>query len=30
MGNYYDSFDCQIQCEEYYTEELFLEDEFEE
>ena len=30
MGNYYDSFDCQIQCEEYYKEEFFLEDDFEE
>jgi hypothetical protein len=31
MGNYYDSFDCQIQCEEYYAEEFFFdEDECEE
>ena len=19
MGNYFDSFDCQVQCEEFYT-----------
>ena len=30
MGDYFDSFDCQVQCEEYYTEKFFLEDELEE
>lgn len=30
MGDYFDSFDCQVQCEEYYTEEFSLEDELEE
>lgn len=22
MGDYYDSFDCEVQCEEYYDEEF--------
>ena len=26
MGEYWDSFDCQIQCEELYGEEFFLEE----
>ncbi len=33
MYDYYDSFDCEVQCEEYYDEEfdvtLSLEDEEE-
>lgn len=24
--NYYESFDCEISCEEFYTEEYFLEE----
>ena len=27
MGNYEDDFDCQIQCEEFYLEENWYEDE---
>lgn len=23
MNNYWDSFDCQVQCEEVYTEETY-------
>ena len=26
MREYWDSFDCQIQCEELYGEEFFLEE----
>ena len=26
MREYWDSFDCQIQCEEFYGEEFFLEE----
>lgn len=30
MGDYWDSFDCQIQCEEiYHEEDFFNEDEDE-
>lgn len=27
--NYYDIFDCEISCEEYYTEEYFFTEETE-
>ena len=30
MKEYWDSFDCQIQCEEFYGEEFFLEELEEE
>ena len=30
MREYWDSFDCQIQCEEFYGEEFFLEELEEE
>ena len=30
MGEYWDSFDCQIQCEELCGEEFFLEELKEE
>ena len=26
MGNYWDSFDCEVQCEEMYSEEYDLSD----
>lgn len=25
MGEYWDSFDCQIQCEELYYEDFYIE-----
>ena len=30
MGDYWDSFDCQIQCEEIYREEDFFNEDEDE